>query len=95
MTTTFAEYNREYTAFAIRHNEKAERREYTSLIDGIIRKTVCWSDGATWWEVTETEYCEEVEVEVHGIKARVSVPLRKTEYWSTEDGCSKYFYEKA
>ena len=97
-TTTFAEFDKEYTAFARKHNAKAERREYTSLANGIIRKTICWSDGATWWEVTETELSEKVEaeVEIHGIKVRISerVPLRKTEYWSTESGTSKYYYER-
>lgn len=94
-TVTFAEFDKEYTAFAIKHNRKAERREYTDLVDGLIRKMVCWSDGATWWEITETNYSEEVEIEVHGIKVTVNVPLRKTEYWSTEDSESKYFYERA
>lgn len=98
-TVTFAEYDKEYTAFAIKHNKKAERREYTQMTNGIIRKTVCWSDGATWWEITETNFSEtvEVEVEAHGIKAKASIPIpmRKTEYWSTESGASKYFYEKA
>lgn len=95
ITTTFAEFDKEYTAFAIKHNKKAERREYTNLIDGMIRKTVCWSDGATWWEITETNYSETVEVEVHGIKVNVEIPMRRTEYWSTEDSRSKYFYERA
>ena len=95
MTTTFAEFDKEYTAFAKKHNAKAERREYTSFEHGIIRKMICWSDGATWWEVTETEYSENVEIETHGIKVNVNVPLRKTEYWNTESGGSKYFYERA
>lgn len=95
MTTTYAEFDKEYTAFAIKHNRKAERKEYTNMTDGIIRKVICWSDGATWYEVTETEYSEEAEVEVHGVKVKVNVPLRKTEYWSTEDSKSKYFYTKA
>lgn len=94
MTVTFSDYNDEYIKFALKHNAKSERREYTSLVNGIIHKTVCWEDGATWWEVTETEYSETVEIEVHGVKAKVNVPLRKTEYWSTESG-SKYFYERA
>lgn len=97
-TTTFAEFDKEYTAFALKHNKKAERREYSQLENGIIRKTVCWSDGATWWEVTETNLSEEVEVEteIHGIKVTVkaNIPLRRTEYWSTESGTSKYFYER-
>lgn len=71
-TVTFAEFDKEYTAFAIKHNKKAERKEYSVMSDGIIRKTVCWSDGATWWEITDTEYSEEVEVEVRGIKAMVA-----------------------
>ncbi len=93
--TTFAEFDREYTAFAIKHNKKAERKEYTEMTDGVIRKMVCWEDGATWYEVTETNYSEQVEVEVHGITMTVTLPLRRTEYWSTDDSKSKYFYEKA
>lgn len=95
-TTTFAEFDKEYTAFAIKHNKKSDRHEYTYMDeDGIIRKTVCWGDGATWWENTETEYTETVEIEVHGVKMAVKVQMRRTEYWSTEDSHSKYFYEKA
>ena len=94
-TTTFAEFDKEYTAFAIKHNKKAERREYTELTDGVIHKMVCWSDGATWYEVTETKYSEQVEVEVHGINVNVNIPMRRTEYWNTEDSRSKYFYERA
>lgn len=93
-TVTFAEFDKEYTAFAIKHNKKAERFEETYMTNGVIHKIVSWSDGATWWEITETEYSEEVEIEVHGIKVKVNVPLRKTEYWSTESK-SKYFYERA
>ena len=92
---TFADFDREYTAFAIKHNKKSERREYTSLENGIIRKMICWEDGATWYEVTDTEYSEVVEVNVHGIICHVTVQLRKTEYWSTEDSASKCFYEGA
>lgn len=95
ITTTFAEFDKEYTAFAIKHNKKAERKEYTDMTDGVIHKTVCWSDGATWYEITETDYSEEVEIEVRGIKVKVNIPMRRTEYWSTEDSKSKYFYEKA
>lgn len=95
MTTTFAEFDKEYTAFARKHNAKAERKEYTQMGNGVIRKMVCWSDGATWWEVTETEHAEDVEIEVHGVKMTVTVPMRKTEYWSTENGKSKHFYERA
>ena len=94
-TTTFADFDREYTAFAIKHNKKAERFEETRMDNGVIHKIVSWSDGATWWEITETEYSEEVEIEVRGVKVKVNVPLRKTEYWSTESGKSKYFFEKA
>lgn len=95
MTTTFADFDREYTAFAIKHNKKAERTEYTQMKDGVIHKMVAWTDGATWWEITDTNYSEEVEIEVRGIKTKVTVQLRKTEYWSTEDSKSKYFYERA
>lgn len=95
-TTTFAEFDKEYTAFAIKHNKKAERHEDTYMDEhGMIHKTVYWDDGATWYEITETEYSENVEIEVHGIKMTVNVPMRRTEYWSTEKATSRYFYEKA
>lgn len=93
--TTFAEFDKEYTAFAKKHNAKAERYEETRMTNGVIHKIVSWSDGATWWEITETEYSEDVEVEVRNVKVKVNVPLRKTEYWNTETGHSKYFYERA
>ena len=94
-TTTYSDFDKEYTAFARKHNAKAERYEFSSLRDNTIHKTVSWSDGAIWWEITECEYFEQVEVIVHGIEMTVSVPLRRTEYWSTEDPESKYFYQKA
>ena len=94
-TTTWEEFDKEYTAFARKHNAKAERKESSILEGNMILKTVTWTDGAAWWEVTECEVWEEVEVEIHGLKIKVSVPFRRTEYWSTESGGSKYYYTNA
>lgn len=98
-TTTYAEYDKEYTAFAIKHNKTAERKEYSNIWGDTIRKMICWTDGATWWEITDTDRVEEVEVEteIHGIKVTVKqdVHFRRTEYWSTENSRSRFFYEKA
>ena len=97
-TTTYAEFDKEYRAFAIKHNRKANRSEETWMDGSRIYKIVTWTDGAQWFEITETDIVEKVkaDVEVHGLKITIEeeIPLRKTEYWSTEKSISRYFYRK-
>lgn len=94
MTTTYREYNEEITKFAQKHNKKSECRIYTSgMENNRYHKEYCWADGANWYEVTEL-ITEDVTVEVHGLTFTTTVEMWRTEYWSTEDSKSKYFYCK-
>lgn len=72
-----------------------ERKVYTSpLVDNKYHKDYCYSDGANWSEITELVE-EVVVVVVHSIRTKVTVKLWKTEYFSTDDSKSRYYYEKA
>ena len=94
MTVSYAEYMKDLTKFARKHNMKGECTIYTSPMENNrYHKEYCWEDGAVWYEVTELEN-ELKEVEAHGLKYIVEIEFWKTEYWSSEDSTSKYTYSK-
>ena len=55
-------------------------------------KTYVFEDGAIWYEVMMRIY-EGAEAEVHGIKIPVEVELTQTEFWSSDDSESRYYFE--
>ncbi len=93
MTVSYDEYFKELTAFCKKHNAKAECKVETGpMTDNRYYKNYMYSDGHNWSEVTEL-VIETVKVEVHGIVVTTEVSFWKTEYYSSENGASKYFYE--
>lgn len=61
-------------------------------------KTYLFADNAVWFEVTCTQktFVTKVEYEVAGIKMvkEVTDVLCETEYFNTDNGVSKFLYEK-
>ena len=88
---TYNEYNEEKQKFFRKHKNnftettKGNSAEYYSHV-------YAFADGAVWNEVMTREQCQE-EVTIHYCKVKVDVDLFRTEFWSTDDADSKYYYE--
>ena len=93
MTVTYKEYNEMKKNFFAKH--KFDFRTDTSSLDEYDRyhKEYIFSDGAMWYEVMSPEW-EEAEVEVRYVKVKVSVKLFRTEFWSSDNAESNYYYDK-
>ena len=91
VTVSYSEYVEEFKKFCHKHNN-----DFNCTTTGhsaeYYHKTYMFSDGATWYEVM-TKIYENVEAEAHGIKIPVEVELMKTEFWSSDDAESKYYFE--
>lgn len=94
MTVNYSTYRKDFITFTDKHrgNGAYILDIHTSpMVNGGYHKEWAWSDGAVWYEDYKVVN-EEVEFEVHGVKAKTEVMLHRTEYWSTESP-SKYYYE--
>ena len=93
MTVKYAEYNAEKMEFF--NNHKNDFKCDTSSMDqyGRYWKTYVFEDGAIWYEALSTEYIQQ-EIEVKCCKVNVEIKMFRTEFWSTDDSKSKYYYEK-
>lgn len=88
------QYEDEKLKFLKRHKNRYQL--YTSPMDanGQYNKIYATEDGGQWCEVM-VPVVEEVEVEIHGCKiCTVSAKFMRTEFWSTDNANSKYYYEK-
>lgn len=91
---TYEDYDSEKKVFFKRHNNaytcttKGTSGEYYS-------KTYNFDDGATWYEVMQRKtITEDVFVEKYKCKVNVDIDLFETEFFNSEDGNSKFYYEK-
>ena len=88
---TYNEYEEMKKKFFCKHNNdfqcdtRGNSAEY-------YRKTYVFGDGAIWYEVMMKIYTG-AEAEVHGIKILVEVELMQTEFWSSDDSESRYYFE--
>ena len=90
---TYIEYEGEKLGFIGKHLKKSDYRIDTSPMENnCYHKEYVFEHGAVWYEVIFLIE-EEIVVEVHGIRCVVTVKFNKTEYWSTDDGKSKFIYE--
>ena len=93
MTVTFNEYNDEKNNFFKKHdyNFKCD----TSSMDeyGRYHKEYVFEDGAVWYEVMSPD-CIAYEVEVKMVKICETVKMLRTEFWSSDNASSKYYYER-
>lgn len=93
MTVTYSDYSAEKKSFFQKH--KHDFRTETSAMDqyGRYHKTYIFSDGAIWYETMSPEYVT-VDVAVKLVIVPVEIKMFRTEFWSTDNASSKYYYEK-
>ena len=89
-------FENDLNSFISKHSKKSDLHIWTSpLKDGEYRKEYLFEDGASFYEINRMNYSEQVEIEVHGLWMMVEVKMIRHEYFSTDEGTSKYWYEKA
>lgn len=93
MTTTYNDYIEVKKAFFKKHNN--EFTTHTSSLDEYngYHKEYVFEDGAIWYEVNSIEYVE-YEVEVKMVKIKEQAKMLRTEFWSSDDARSSYYYER-
>ena len=93
MTVTATRYRYERDMFFKKHKNDFELQ--TSPMDeyGTYHKEYVFTDGAIWYEVMSPEYVTQ-EVEVKLCKVTVEIKMFRTEFWSSDNASSKFYYEK-
>ena len=93
MVVHYDEYSKAKSAFLRKHDSNF--RIDTSPMDsyGVYHKEYVCRDGAVWYEVMSPEYVTEI-VEIKFARCKVEVKMLKTEFWSSDDAQSKYYYEQ-
>ena len=92
MTVNYEKYMADKKAFLRKHDDW---RVDTSSMDEYGRYTkwyIC-ADGACFTEEMYPTW-ETAEAEVRGVKVTVEIKMMRTEYYSTDDANSNYYYEK-
>lgn len=89
----YEKYSSDKKAFLEAHDY--EYRVVTSPMDkyGTYHKEYVAEDGAIFYEII-SQPAETVTVEIHKVTISVPVKFLRTEYWSSDDSSSKYYYEK-
>jgi hypothetical protein len=95
MTVNYNEYIQQKQAFL---RTIGEYTVDTSSMDqyGRYHKEYVGQKGIWYEAMAPVEEEVEAEVEVHGLKVKVhqTVKFLRTEFWSTKDAESKFYYEK-
>lgn len=93
MTVNYKDYTSEKKAFFNKHHN--DFRCETSSMDeyGRYHKTYVFADNAVWYETMGPTY-ETAEVEIKFVKVTVEVKMFRTEFWSSDNANSKYYFEK-
>lgn len=84
------EYNNDKKEFFFKH-----KNDFTVKTTGdsaeYYRKTYTFADGVVWYEVSTKQIIEDT-IEIMGININVSIDVMQTEYWSSDDSHSKFYY---
>lgn len=91
-TVCYEKYNKEKIKFFRKHKSCTELTSPMSA-DCSYHKEYVFEDGAVWYEVMSIENVP-VEVEVKFCKVRQNIKMFRTEFWSSDDSISKYYYEQ-
>lgn len=93
MTVDYKKYSADKKAFFNKHKNNFDCM--TTQMDqyGRYGKIYNFEDGAIWYENMAPTY-ETAEVMVKLVPIKVEVKMFRTEYYSTDDATSKYYYEK-
>ena len=87
----YNEYESDKVAFFKKHKNDYQCETQGSSAE-YYRKTYVFADGAIWYEVMQQKYVE-TEVEIYYCNIKTEVCLFETEYWSSDNAESKYYYE--
>jgi len=87
----YNEYNDIKTKFFNKHNHDYKKIESGTSAE-YYRKTYAFKDGAVWYEVMTKEEVP-AEAEAYGIKVPVLCELLRTEFWSSENADSCFYFE--
>lgn len=91
MIVTYQEYNDEKQAFFRKHKNDYELETQGGSAE-YYRKTYAFKDKAVWYEVMMKQTVSE-RVEVYKCNVNVELDMLQTEYWSSDDSKSKFYYE--
>lgn len=93
MVVNYLQYSNEKFKFFKKHKNNFEVT--TSQMDeyGKYNKTYAFKDGSCWYEIMSPEYVTET-VEIKLAKITIEVKMFRTEFFSSDDSTSKYYYEK-
>lgn len=87
----YDEYRSEKKRFFSKHNNDFQCETQGSSAE-YYRKTYVFGDGSTWYEVMN-RISKPVNVEVNLTNITVNIDLLQTEYWNSDEGESKFYYE--
>ena len=89
---TYKKYEEEKKDFLFRHG--GMYKVDTSDMDdcGVYYKTYIAEDGKVWYERMSPEVVKG-GLDVYGVLHNVLVKMLKTEFWSSDDGVSRCYYE--
>lgn len=90
--STFQEYMTQKAEFFKKHGE-CRIHDHGMKSNDSYFKVYDFADGVNWCESCGPVF-EAVTVEVHGMKVTATVKLFRTEYWSSTEPGSKFYYEK-
>ena len=91
MTVNYSEYAELKGKFFRKHDNDYELQQGGTSAE-YYHKEYVFKDGAIWYEVMTKTY--EVEtIEIKYCKCEVSVAMLRTEFWSSDNAESNYYYE--
>lgn len=96
MTVSYNDYKKALNDFYLKHQKRGHEIHIKTsrLQSNMYTKEYISTDGSIFTEVNSTNLIEDVPVSIHGLHFTVPVKFFRTEFYSTDDSKSKYFYEK-
>ncbi len=91
---SYKEYIKAKREFYLKHSEEFAPHEVRKTEGTAHYKTICFDDGANWYETTKP-VTEMVVIDLHGECFEEPVDFYRTEFWNTDDGVSSFLYERA
>lgn len=88
---TYNEYEEMKKKFFCKHNNDFQCDTQGNSAE-YYHKSYVFEDGAVWHEVMQKIY-KNAEADVYGFKIPVEVELMQTEFWSSDDAESRYYFE--
>ena len=92
MTVTFAQYETDKAKFFKKHNYEYKVID-GGMKDDVYCKNYVFADDAIWTEVVGPTW-EKVFVEVKKVDVEIDVKMLRIEYFNTDEGKSKFYYEE-